>query len=111
MDDFVVNVPREEVEHLLPAMFSEIGDETPPDNLVFLDAESLEAFAVVAGLFPSRGQARKNGFAGPFPWGLSLLGTKHRRVWVWSPRQPDGPVTLLPGFDHTARFFQEFSRG
>lgn len=107
IDDFIVNVAREEVEDLLPAMFCEIGVETPPINLVFSQAQNLEALAVEAGLFPSKGQARKNGFSGPFPWGLRLLGTKHRRFWVWNPKPTTEVVTLAKGFDHTARYFAD----
>jgi hypothetical protein len=44
---------------------------------------TIEELMVEAGVFPSKGQARKNGHAGEIPFGLSKLGTKKKPVWVW----------------------------
>lgn len=49
----------------------------------------LEDMAVIAGIFPSKGQARKNGFSGEAPFGLWCLGTKKRWFWVWNPKRND----------------------
>lgn len=55
---------------------------------------SMEALAAMAGVFPSRGQARKNGFAGPVPHGLELWGTSQRTFWCWNPKHPAKPPTI-----------------
>lgn len=59
------------------------------DGILFFNAEisSMEELAVLAGIFPSRGQARKNGMTGEIPKGIWLLGTKKKKVWVWRSRE------------------------
>jgi len=64
-------------------------------------AGSMEELAVIAGLFPSRGAARRNGFRGPLPHGLFLLGTKRNRFWMWSPCEETGTPCFKGTFDKT----------
>lgn len=54
----------------------------------------MEALAAMSGVFPSRGQARKNGFAGPIPHGLELWGTNQHTFWVWNPKPPKKKPTI-----------------
>jgi len=75
------------------------------DEVVEIEATDLAVLAVEARVFPSRGQARKNGLGGPIPHGVHFLGTKKRRFWVWSPAPPEQEPTFNPGMDHTLRFF------
>lgn len=53
---------------------------------------------VAAGKFPSKGQARKNGFPGPIPHGYShhVVGSGKNRmeVWVLNLLPTDHPETL-----------------
>lgn len=49
----------------------------------------MEDLAVQSGMFPSKGQARKNGFVGEVPTGFWWLGTKKIRFWVWNPVKND----------------------
>jgi len=76
------------------------------DGEPFLESEAtqLEELAVLAGIFPSKGRARKNGFSGPIPHGLECLGTKKKWLWVWNPNQSEEP-TVKDGFVKTNKFF------
>ena len=94
--NFVVNLPG--WEDCLPAIF-----DSEPCASLFEEAR-MEDLAVLSGLFKSKGDARKNGFSGPIPWGLNLLGTKRRRVWVWNPVKTED-IKELSAFDHTEQFF------
>jgi hypothetical protein len=58
-------------------------DGDPTARVVHADETTLEALAVLAGIFPSKGQARKNGLAGDVPAGITLQGTKKKKFWVW----------------------------
>jgi hypothetical protein len=40
---------------------------------------------VILGIFPSKGQARKNGWPGPIPDGWSELRAGKNVVFVWNP--------------------------
>lgn len=73
---------------------------TELDEIIILLATSCEQLAVESGLFPSLSQARKNNFSGPIPFGLSQLGTKKHRFWVWNPNK-FGEVTILNQFIHS----------
>lgn len=53
------------------------------DLILNPDITSLEELAVLVGIFPSKGQARKNGMMNSIPYGINLLGTKKNKVWVW----------------------------
>ena len=55
------------------------------DGILFFNAEieTLEELAVLVEIFTSKGQARKNGVTGEIPFGIHLLGTKKKKVWVW----------------------------
>ncbi len=49
-----------------------------------ISAETLEELFVLAGIFKSKGQARKNNFSGEIPEGINMLGTKKKKFWVWN---------------------------
>lgn len=55
---------------------------------------SMEALAARSGVFPSRGQARKNGFSGPIPHGFALWGTDAGNFFVWNPHPPTESPTI-----------------
>lgn len=46
--------------------------------------KTLEEIAVQAKIFPSKGQARKNNFAGIISSGISVQGTKANPLWIWN---------------------------
>tara|TARA_B100000963_G_C22284357_1_gene518569 strand:+ start:186 stop:497 length:312 start_codon:yes stop_codon:yes gene_type:complete len=75
------------------------------EQIVNLEHDDLAVMAVEAGVFESKGQARKNGLGGPCPTGLWQFGTKKRRFWVWNPNSPSGKVTVEANFDKTRRWF------
>ena len=75
------------------------------EQIVNLEHDDLAVMAVEAGVFESKGQARKNGLGGPCPTGLWQFGTKKRRFWVWNPNSPSGKVTVEANFDKTNRWF------
>jgi hypothetical protein len=54
----------------------------------------MEALGARAGVFPSRGQARKNGFGGPVPHGFDMWGTSAGNFFVWNPRSPESKPTI-----------------
>ena len=76
------------------------------EQIVKVKADDLAAMAVEAGIFPSKGQARKNGLQGPAPHGLHQIGTKKRRFWVWNPISGDERVILAPAFNRTQGLFR-----
>ena len=75
------------------------------EEIVNLEHDDLAVMAVEAGVFGSKGQARKNGLGGPCPTGLWQFGTKKRRFWVWNPNSPSGKVTVGANFNKTKRWF------
>lgn len=75
------------------------------DEVARIETTDLAVLAVEAGVFPSRGQARKNGLGGSIPHGLHLLGTKKHRFWVWSPVPPTEEPTFSTSLDHTNKWF------
>jgi len=75
------------------------------EHIVNLEHDDLAVMAVEAGVFESRGQARKSGLGGPCPTGLWQFGTKKRRFWVWNPNSPSGKVIVETNFDKTRRWF------
>ena len=75
------------------------------EEILVIDHDDLAAMAVEAGLFPSKGQSRRNGLAGPAPHGLHQIGTKKRRFWVWNPVPSVEKVILNPSFDRTLGWF------
>lgn len=82
-------VPDEDIENVLqPDSFEVIIRVTSQ-----VDA-TMEALAARAGVFPSRGQARKNGFAGPIPHGFEVFGASGKSFFVWNPRPPSSPATI-----------------
>lgn len=86
-----------------------IFDPDPWEHLAWVtnphDA-CLEALAAEAKVFESRSEARKNGFHGPIPHGVELLGTGLRNFWVWNPHPPEKPVLLSKKRFWTAKWFE-----
>ena len=78
------------------------GDE----EIVRVQSDDLAAMAADAGVFPSRGQARKNGLEGPAPDGCNRIGTKKRRFWVWNPHPTDEEVVMKPAFNRNVGWFE-----
>jgi hypothetical protein len=76
------------------------------EEILVIDHDDLATMAVEAGLFPSKGQSRRNGLGGPAPHGLHQIGTKKRRFWVWNPVPSVEKVTLNPSFDRTLGWFK-----
>ena len=76
------------------------------EQIVKVQSDDLASMAVEAGVFPSKGQSRKNGLDGPAPHGLHQIGTKKRRFWVWNPAPSGEKVTLNPSFDRTQGWFK-----
>jgi len=74
------------------------------DSFEMVDVSDLETLAVLAGVFPSKRKARKSGLCGVIPFGISLIGTKRNRFWVWSPCDC-GDVSMNKSFDKTNKFF------
>jgi hypothetical protein len=82
------------------------GPTGPLDKVIKVQTDDLASMAVEAGLFPSKGQSRKNGLHGPAPHGLHQIGTKKRRFWVWNPKSSDDKVTFSLTFDRTQGWFK-----
>ena len=82
------------------------GPTGPLDKVIKVQIDDLASMAVEAGLFPSKGQSRKNGLHGPAPHGLHQIGTKKRRFWVWNPKSSDDKVTFNLAFDRTQGWFK-----
>lgn len=76
------------------------------DDIIFSDATDLADLAVEVGLFPSKTRARKNGLHGPIPHGLSWIGTKKRRFFVWNPVPPEEGPVFSRNFDHTDKWMK-----
>ena len=76
------------------------------EEVLVIDHDDLAEMAVEAGLFPSKGQSRRNGLAGPAPHGLHQIGTKKRRFWVWNHVAGDERVILNPSFNKTHSWFE-----
>lgn len=99
----------------------EVSDDEIFDNMIVnpeidqvfkIECSNLETLAAEAGVFQSKGKARKSGFSGPIPHGISFLGTKKKRFWVWNPNPPESEPTISKSFDHTNRWFEKnFSGG
>ena len=75
------------------------------EEFVTLKSDDLAAMASEAGVFKSRGEARRNGLKGSCPTGIWQFGTKKRRFWVWNPQSPTGKVTVNSNFDKSDRWF------
>ena len=74
------------------------------EEIVAVVNDDLAAMAAEAGVFSSRGEARRNGLGGPCPTGVWQFGTKKKRFWVWNPQSPTGTVTVSVNFDKTSRW-------
>ena len=82
------------------------GPAKASDEIIEVQSDDLAAMAVEAGIFPSKGQSRKNGLSGPAPHGLHQIGTKKRRFWVWNPEASGEQVTFNLAFDRTQGWFK-----
>ena len=113
MKHFIVNGREFEVtERDISLMFGDQdGIIDPDDEIVPIETDDLAALAFEADVFPSRGQARKNGLGGAVPHGLFLFGTKKKRFWVWNPIPPTSQPTFDPTMEHTDRWFLRGCRG
>ena len=88
-------------------MFGDMNDVIDPaDEIIFTVATDLAELAVLTGIFPSKSRARKNGLHGPIPHGLSWIGTKKKRFFVWNPVLTDDVPVFSKNFDHTNRWFK-----
>lgn len=81
------------------------GPQDGHEKVIKIKTDDLAFMAVEAGVFSSKGQARKNGLGGPAPHGLHQIGTKKKRFWVWNPVAGSERVTLNPSFDRTLGWF------
>jgi hypothetical protein len=67
------------------------GDE--PVTRMPVDQLDWAEVAVAAGFFPSKTQARKNGWEGLIPFGIGQRGFgKHKGVWFFSKEPPSQSV-------------------
>ena len=82
------------------------GPVATGEAIVRVETDDLAFMAVEAGVFPSRGQARKSGLEGPAPHGLHQIGTQKKRFWVWNPHPGPEKVILNPSFDKTLGWFR-----
>lgn len=53
------------------------------EPFVRLQVSTMEELFVAVGIFPSKGQARKNGCTGPIPSGIHQMGSQKNRFWLW----------------------------
>ena len=83
-----------------------VGILNNDEEIVRVQSDDLSAMAADAGVFPSRGQARKNGLGGPAPQGVNRIGTKKRRFWVWNPSPTAEEVVMKPSFNRNAGWFE-----
>ncbi len=68
-----------------------VRDSFDENAICLPQTTTMEELFVINGIFPSKGQSRKNGISGPIPFGVNLMGSKRRRFYVW--RGLDIPVT------------------
>lgn len=57
------------------------------ESITFFPIEitRIDSLLAWAGVFPSQGQARNNGFSGPIPKGWSEKPKGNLRFWIWNP--------------------------
>ena len=101
---FVVDNPENPVlDRDIESIFGPMGSA---EQIVKVQTDDLATMAVEAGLFPSKGQSRKNGLHGSAPHGLHQIGTKKRRFWVWNLTSPSEKVTFNLSFDRSPGWFK-----
>jgi hypothetical protein len=83
-------------DDLVQEFFLDAGEDMK--NVTRSTASSMEELLVVAGIFTSKGQARKAGFTGTIPPGIHLLGTKKNRFWCWT--HPQSTTEIAARCDH-----------
>lgn len=62
--------------------------DRPDEQMIFITdpkEANCETLATMTGIFPSKSQARSNGFFGSLPHGIELIGTKKKQFWCWNP--------------------------
>lgn len=77
---------------------SYLGPLAPGERETFMSFtkdDTLEDLMVRCGKFPSKGQARKNGWGGPIPFGYShlIIGSGRKRLDIYI-------LNLSPDFDY-----------
>lgn len=66
------------------------AEELGLENLKILhNGHDLADVSVMAGIFSSKTQARKNGYYGPIPCGYSEHGSRKNRIYIWNPEYDD----------------------
>lgn len=70
-------------------LFGELNGPVEPVECLDVDCLDWTDIAVHCGFFPSKGQARKNGWVGPVPRGFGnrKFGQKGRGVWFFNPEE------------------------
>ena len=74
------------------------------EHVLHFESNDLAEMAVVAGVFKSKGQARKAGMMGPAEHGLNLYGTKKNKFWVYTAR--DDTLVHAKCFNRNKDWFQ-----
>ncbi len=87
----LLDFSEEDLKSLLEILF---------DNELVEDSEltNMESLAVEAGIFKSRGDARKNNFVGPIPFGFNCFGTKKKWFFVWNPIKHNDEIIISDSF-------------
>lgn len=57
------------------------------DWVEFLDEppKTIGPLLVALGVFPSRGEAKRNGWDWPFPTGWKHIKISRHNLWIWNP--------------------------
>jgi hypothetical protein len=80
-------VNRHSTDEDIACLFGDLSGKI--DIVQRMDADCLDwaEVAVLCGFFPSKGQARKNGWEGPVPrgFGQRKFGKQGRGVWFFNP--------------------------
>lgn len=68
-------------------LFGDMNGPIPHVERFDVDCLDWTDIAVHCGFFPSKAQARKNGWVGPVPrgFGSRKFGQKGKGVWFWNP--------------------------
>ena len=104
----IVIITGGELELTDEEIFEFMADED--EEVTKTNIDNLESIAAQFKIFSSKGNARKNGLVGGIPHGISLLGTKKKRVWIWNPNLPKKDIVFKKQFDHTDRWFENSSK-
>jgi hypothetical protein len=79
-------------------MFCGLNETTvPPDLHIFDMSATLADLVVYIGVFPSKGQAKKNGWGGEIPFGCNEFKVGKRVFWVWKRQWSDAELEAMHG--------------